>query len=119
MDRPDRCFEAPFRAYQPAVLAYTRRRAPPESVDDVVNQTFLVAWRRFERVPVEPSPWLLAVARKTLSDQIRSAMRRDALRARLGREPQPSALDETELYDSPVVLALAGLSPKDLEMRDA
>jgi RNA polymerase sigma-70 factor, ECF subfamily len=115
MSRPDARFEALFRSHQPPVLAYVRRRAPAEIVDDVVNQTFLVAWRRFDRIPVEPLPWLYSVARKTLSDQMRSATRRDALRARLGREPQPKPADDDELYDSPIALALAALSPKDIE----
>jgi hypothetical protein len=40
-----------------------RRRAPESLVEDVVSETFLVCWRRFDRVPDEPLPWLYAVAR--------------------------------------------------------
>jgi len=35
---------------------------PPEAVDDLVSETFLVVWRRLEDVPEPPLPWLLTVA---------------------------------------------------------
>jgi len=28
-------------------------------VDDLVNEVFLVAWRRFDQIPQDPRPWLL------------------------------------------------------------
>jgi RNA polymerase sigma-70 factor (ECF subfamily) len=39
-------FEGLFRAHYTAVAGYIRRRADPELVDDLVNEVFLVAWRR-------------------------------------------------------------------------
>jgi len=44
-------FERLFRDHHVAVVAYVRRRAPQEAVDDIVGETFLVAWRRLGCVP--------------------------------------------------------------------
>ena len=68
-------FEEIYRRHQGAVAAYARRRASAEAAEDVVAETFLVCWRRLERVPDEPLPWLYAVARKTLANQRRAAAR--------------------------------------------
>jgi RNA polymerase sigma factor (sigma-70 family) len=69
-------FEELFRTFHPAVRAYARRRVPAGSVDDVVSETFLVAWRRADQVPQEPLPWLLAVARNTIGTERRGQARR-------------------------------------------
>jgi RNA polymerase sigma-70 factor (ECF subfamily) len=71
-------FERLFRTHHAAVLAYVRRRASTERVDDAVAETFLVAWRRLDRVPDEPLPWLLGVARKVLATGARAERRRRA-----------------------------------------
>ena len=71
--------EALFCDHFSAVRSYARRRAPESMVDDVVAETFLVAWRRIDDLPDEVRPWLLGVARKTLSTQLRSARRRSSL----------------------------------------
>ena len=68
--------EALFDEHYSAVRTYARRRAPEALVDDVVAETFLVAWRRIDELPDDVRPWLLGVARKTLSTQLRSARRR-------------------------------------------
>ena len=77
-------FEGLFRDHHVAVVGYVRRRAPQEAVDDIVGETFLVAWRRLDCVPDEELPWLLAVARNVLATQRRGAGRRRALTLRLG-----------------------------------
>jgi RNA polymerase sigma-70 factor, ECF subfamily len=64
-----------YQRHVDAVTAYVRRRGPEDSVEDVVADTFLVCWRKLERVPDEPLPWLYAVARKTLANQRRAASR--------------------------------------------
>src|SRR5439155_83532 len=76
-----------------AVFAYARRRATKDEADDVVSETFLVAWRRFDELPAEPLPWLIGTARKVLANRRRSDDRRDALVVRLRSLPgsSPSA----------------------------
>jgi hypothetical protein len=68
-------FEALFRAEYAAVAGYIGRRAEADFVDDLVDEVFLVAWRRLERVPAEPRTWLLTVARNVLGTHIRGARR--------------------------------------------
>jgi RNA polymerase sigma-70 factor (ECF subfamily) len=76
-------FERLFESHYWAVRAYVLRRAPGAVVDDVVSETFLVAWRRPEAVAADALPWLLAVARRVLANHLRGERRRGALATRL------------------------------------
>jgi RNA polymerase sigma-70 factor (ECF subfamily) len=119
-DRTVRQFEALFRAHYGAVRSYVRRRVNEAAVDDAVAETFLVAWRRVDRAPAEPLPWLLSIARKTLSTQTRSATRRNRLvdRLRLQRhEIAAPGPDETHVETGvgEVAQALSRLSPRERE----
>jgi RNA polymerase sigma-70 factor (ECF subfamily) len=68
-------FEQIYEAHRASVSAFVRRRAPEFVVEDVVSETFLVCWRKLDRVPDEPLPWLYAVARRTLANQRRNCAR--------------------------------------------
>lgn len=72
-------FSATYRAHSSRVHAYARRRCEASDAHDVVAETFLVAWRRWDDVPPDPLPWLLVVARNTIANQRRSATRRGRL----------------------------------------
>ena len=74
--RAEERFQEIYRRHRAAVTAYARRRAPADTAEDVVAETFLVCWRKLERVPEDPLPWLYAVARKTLANERRAAARR-------------------------------------------
>jgi RNA polymerase sigma-70 factor (ECF subfamily) len=106
-----------FRAHYGAVSAYARRRVPAESVDDVVAETFLVAWRRADQVPDDSLPWLLAVARNVLLTQQRGARRRSALSRRIdgASHSRGPAAHPDEDASGPVSAALARLAAKDRE----
>jgi RNA polymerase sigma factor (sigma-70 family) len=78
-------FEALFERCHPQVRGYVLRRAPQAIVEDVVSETFLVAWRALDGVPAEPLPWLYGVARRTLANHRRGHLRSVALSARLAR----------------------------------
>jgi RNA polymerase sigma-70 factor (ECF subfamily) len=67
-------FEAMFTQHYPQVLAYVRRRTSDDPAD-TVSEVFLTAWRRFDRVPGDALPWLLAVARRALANRRRSDAR--------------------------------------------
>src|ERR671937_2117857 len=86
-------FEQIYGEHREAVRAFVRRRAPESVVEDVVSETFLVCWRRLDRVPDEPLPWLYAVARKTLANQRRRLERQEragaAVSASSVAEPEP------------------------------
>lgn len=76
-------FEELFRRNYPAVRGYALRRTSPEAAQDVVAETFLVAWRRLDDVPGDALPWLFGVARRVLANQRRSSGRGAALVERL------------------------------------
>jgi RNA polymerase sigma-70 factor, ECF subfamily len=76
-------FELLYAKYASAVKAYVLRRSDAAGADDVVAEVFVVCWRRFDEVPVDPLPWLLGVARRVLSTQRRGERRRGALHDRL------------------------------------
>ncbi len=69
---------------------------------------FLIAWRRREKLPAEPLPWLYGVARRVLSEQRRSATRRHALGARLRATADISSVD-LSLSDRGLAVAVARL----------
>src|ERR1700712_3314159 len=85
-------FRALFEQHGDAVLRYARRRTTSAIADDIVAETFLVAWRRLEHVPAEPRGWLLGVARRVLANQWRADRRRAELASRLALEV-PAAVE--------------------------
>jgi RNA polymerase sigma-70 factor (ECF subfamily) len=108
--------EALFCDHFSAVRSYARRRVPESMVDDVVAETFFVAWRRIDYRPDDVRPWLLGVARKTLSTQLRSARRRTSLVEKLnGAEPR-AAFSQVDGPDSVLISALQRLSAMDQEV---
>ena len=111
-------FEVLFRAHYSSVLAYAMRRIDRQQAEDVVAETFAVAWRRLPVVPDDELPWLYGVARRTIANQRRGNRRRAALILRLGREA-PSA-DRPAVADGiadreAVAAALGRLSERDRE----
>ncbi len=109
-------FENVFNACYEPVYRYAARRVAPEAVQDVVAETFLVAWRRYPELRGEPLPWLLGIARRVASTHRRSGARREALRERLHSEPAPAHFDGTSaVEDRQLALALATLSERDRE----
>lgn len=110
-------FEALYRQCADRVHAYATRRAAPAIVDDVVNETFLVAWRRLDDVPEEPLPWLLGVARRVLANRRRTESRATALWQRLAaEEPGLSVMSHfDDEISQRVRRALARLGERDRE----
>ncbi len=110
-------FEELFSTHYWAVRAYVLRRGPSASAEDVIAETFLVAWRRLDAIGDDPLPWLLGVARRTLANHQRAERRRGALTDRLQRalpgqtpdwEPPESMSDE-------LAIAMVRLSPPERE----
>jgi len=94
-------------------LAYALRRTDPATAEDVVAETFVIAWRRLDDLPEPPLPWLLGVARRVLANLRRGERRRMAMLDRLRREPPPvSALPGAEGRE---LAALAALPERDRE----
>ena len=72
-------FAALFGRHHRQVYAYAVSRAGRDLADDIVSDTFLVAWRRLDAVPDDPLPWLLGVARKVVLERHRDAARQLSL----------------------------------------
>ena len=68
-------FSELYEQFAGHVLAYARRHASRDDAQDVVAETFHVAWRRRDVVPDEPLPWLIGVAHNVLRSQWRTARR--------------------------------------------
>jgi RNA polymerase sigma factor (sigma-70 family) len=109
-----RRLEQLYEAHASAVFAYARRRASWADADEVVSETFLIAWRRLDQVPAHDRAWLIGVARKVLANRNRSEARQQRVRRRLVVAAAP-ADDSTEVADGRVKSALARLSPTDRE----
>ncbi|HEX4033394.1 MAG TPA: sigma-70 family RNA polymerase sigma factor [Solirubrobacteraceae bacterium] len=129
-DSRRRRFEELFERHHGHIAAYARRRADASHVEDIVEETFLVAWRRLERVPEPALPWLYGVAWRVLAHQRRGERRRRAAMARLAGERRPAddagiaaevseplrgallALGERE-REAVLLIAWEGLSPRE------
>ncbi len=77
-----RRFDRLYDACYENVRRYAWRRAPGLA-DDVVAETFLVAWRRLDDIPEEPLPWLIGVARNVLLNMRRAERRQEQREARV------------------------------------
>jgi RNA polymerase sigma factor (sigma-70 family) len=87
-DREER-FRRLYAAEVDAMLGFALRRVErAEDAGDVVAETFLVAWRRFDELPsdAESRLWLYGVARRLLANLRRGELRRTALGGRLRQE---------------------------------
>jgi len=108
-----------WRSYAWRVQAYALRHVDPHDAQEVVSETFLVAWRRLAGLPGDPLPWLLVVARNIVRNQRRAARRRNAAEEQLVRlERVARATEDTVLTVSrrdAMISALLRLAPKDRE----
>ena len=108
-------FDDLFGAHSAAVLAYAARRTANEAdAEDVVAETFVVAWRRLADAPAEPRAWLYGIARRVLANQRRAAERRTSLVRRLASFAARAA--PTSPSEVPAIEALAMLRPDDQEL---
>lgn len=72
------------------VFAYAARRVGRDRAEDVVADTFVVAWRHRESRPRRDLPWLLAVARRVIGERYRAEERWQRLQARAALHDSPS-----------------------------
>lgn len=118
VDSDDReWLESMWNAHADLVYAYAARRLGVERAEDVVADTFVVAWRHRTRRPQRELPWLYGVARRVIRDRYRSEVRWERLvqRVSLG---VPTAVDSVASSASATVAAnqaLAALSEADRE----
>jgi RNA polymerase sigma factor (sigma-70 family) len=110
-----------YREQARAILAYALRRVEnPEDASDVVAETFLVAWRRLDEVPLGQGErlWLYAVARRVTANIRRAEGRRTRLSERLA-ETLPTELaipPEPGGEAADALRAMAGLGDEEREL---
>jgi RNA polymerase sigma-70 factor (ECF subfamily) len=119
----ERRFREAYQAHLPSVYAYFKRRTDVQTAQDATAETFLVAWRRIERMPEgdRALPWLYSVARRVLANQYRSQRRRARLAEKVGAvaqepTPTPETIVMRNRQHEEVLAALARLKPDDQEL---
>jgi RNA polymerase sigma factor (sigma-70 family) len=118
---PAERFTTLYDRHYRSVLGYTLLRAEQGVAEDVVSETFLIAWRRLDELPEVPLPWLLGVARNLLYKQYNSGRRRQVLAERVTAATTPADLAGTDIAESVVErdaarAVLSSLNEKDVEV---
>jgi RNA polymerase sigma factor (sigma-70 family) len=118
MEDAEARFRTVFESTYPALARYARHRVlSAGDADDLVAETYEVAWRRLDKVPAgdEALPWLLAVERNLLRNRRRKLLRERAVLERLGPPVEASA--EPAMYSwRDIRHALDRLSDEDREL---
>src|SRR5215472_7388713 len=114
-------FQALYADHHAAVYAYAVSRVGRQLADEVVSETFLVAWRRLADVPAPALPWLLTVARNTACSQFRGRARQRSISAELRAWVSEAELSAPDVADevaerTAVLTALAALPEADREL---
>ena len=116
-DEARRRLTALWVGHKGAVEDFARRRGLNSDADDIVQEVFLIAWRKLEEIPAEPRAWLLAVARHVILNRRRADLRRNNLAGRLGAETSVSVVSAEDYGLERVALrqAWAGLNSQERE----
>ncbi|MBY6540302.1 sigma-70 family RNA polymerase sigma factor [Rhodococcus sp. BP-349] len=110
-----------YRRTHGTVLSYAARRAPEDTAREATDETYLIAWRRFDVVPPDPLPWLIVTVRNVLSELGRRDARQTTLARQLTHENRADGVttkghvDDAVLERVVVHSALATLSSSDRE----
>jgi RNA polymerase sigma factor (sigma-70 family) len=110
-------FERLYRDHYAALSAFARRRTGGvDLAQEVVANTFLVAWRRRDSIPADERPWLFAVARNEIGTLHRSHRRARSLVEKLRRTTvEPAPLVEADTSGD-LAGAFNSLSARDREV---
>jgi RNA polymerase sigma-70 factor (ECF subfamily) len=104
-----------FRAYGGRVLAYLLHRTDPDTAQDVLQEVFVIAYRKAATVPEPPLGWLFGTARRVLANTARSARRRERLQLHFAANMPAAAAADGGSADL-VRQTLAQLSAADQEV---
>ena len=118
--RAPECFGALFDRHAPAISRYIARRLGPDAADDLVAETFLVAFRlrgRYDGEHPDARPWLYGIATRLIGRHRRDEVRFFRAIASTGVDPaaEPIADRVTDRIAAQaarreLAAALAGLS---------
>ena len=119
---PRTVFEEMFRAHFLAVRSYVRRAWSSLDGEDIMSQTFEIAWRRLDDTPDDaPRGWLIGIARNCALNELRAKRRRADHLATLRADRNQLAaelFDDHLSADTVAALrqALGQLRPSDQEV---
>ena len=117
-----RRFEGLFDSSYSRVFSFVLRRTQDRDLaEEIVAETFLIAWRRLEDLPDEPLPWLFGTARRVLANHTRYAKRRARHGAAVPLEyvevGDPSASPADQVADRQAfITAFAAIRAEDREV---
>jgi RNA polymerase sigma-70 factor, ECF subfamily len=94
------------------------RRTDPATADDVLSETLLVCWRRYDELPEDAAlPWAYAVARHCLANARRSVHRQERVAAKVATvDPPRESADPATGRDDVLHEALDRLRDDDAEV---
>jgi RNA polymerase sigma-70 factor (ECF subfamily) len=123
MANDDSRFVEIYKSHYRSIYAYLRRRLAADLVDDAVAETFLVAWRKVNLIPLgeQTLPWLYGVAHRVVMHQWRGSQRSGRLHERLNslRVEAPTPPEELIVSSSDshqVLVAASKLKATDQEI---
>ncbi len=113
-------FEELWESHAHRISAYATRHVGPQAAQEIVADTFLVAWRRLKDVPHDALPWLIVVARNTISAARRSERRANALEFTLAQlsavaAPAASGPEAVAVERAVMLRGIAGLTEVERE----
>jgi RNA polymerase sigma factor (sigma-70 family) len=118
-------FTVLFRRHAPQLQRYVVRRLGPDAADDIVAETFLLAFRhreRYDQTRPDARPWLYGIATNLIGRHRRSEIRLYRALARTGADPVTEPF--TDRVDDQVSASYAGrllataLTRLSAELRD-
>lgn len=112
--RRDR-FEEIARDLIDPLRRFLARRTDPATAEDVLAETLLVCWRRYDDLPERPLPFAYGVARNCLANAERGARRQVRVAGRIAALDPPREAPEL-IGDEWLAEAMAGLSADDAEL---
>jgi RNA polymerase sigma factor (sigma-70 family) len=83
-------FTVLFRRHAPHIQRYVARRLGPDAADDIVAETFLLAFRqrdRYDPSRADARPWLYGISTNLIGRHRRSEIRQYRALARTGADP--------------------------------
>jgi RNA polymerase sigma-70 factor, ECF subfamily len=108
-------FEEIVRAILEPLRRFLARRTDPATADDVLAETLLVCWRRYDELPAVPLLFAYGVARFCLENAERGARRQRRLAGRIATVDPPREVPDP-VGDDRLAEAMGALSSDDAEL---
>jgi RNA polymerase sigma-70 factor (ECF subfamily) len=101
----ERDLDVLFGRHYPELRRYVLRRIEDRGgAEEILAETFAIAWRRRDQMPEPPLPWLFGICHKVIANHRRSAKRRGRLLSRLsstrievGRDPAEILAERSQI----------------------